>query len=174
MIIAGYPGVGKTTFCIKNHARTIDLESSLFPRLSFINDFAWADVYAKVANELSRDGRIVFVSTHGYFLKRMHEVAKSLNQKIFVVIPDPSIKNEWLKRLEDRVERTGLNKDSRAFIRARNHFDEDINDILNHDDYRIIKIGESDLNLDPYLVMVKILFNLTHYEQKGDENLERL
>lgn len=62
MIIIGYPGIGKSTLAGKDH-KFIDLESSNF-KIEDERSEDWYKVYCKVAEDLSRQGYIVFVSSH--------------------------------------------------------------------------------------------------------------
>ena len=55
MILMGYPGVGKSTFC-KKTPYAIDLESSLFHDIF--------ELYVDVALDLSRQNKLVMVSCH--------------------------------------------------------------------------------------------------------------
>lgn len=120
MIIIGYPGIGKSTLARRNKDY-IDLESSCF----FINNKRpedWQVIYCKVAEDLSRQGKVVFVSSH----KEVVDELLTTSEKVLAIYPDPKLKDEWIKRLKDRYEFTCLEKDRKAYQRALEHFDEDI------------------------------------------------
>ena len=118
MIVIGYPCVGKSTYTTGHPYRAIDLESS-----NFIKDENWVESYCNVAIDLSRQGHVVFVSSHDVVRK---QILKSDYKYIFAIYPALDIKEEWLKRLHERYLKTGLDKDYRAWQRALNHYDEDI------------------------------------------------
>ena len=62
MIVIGYPGIGKSTLANRGH-RYIDLESNCF-YIDGERDSRWFVPYCNIAEDLSRHGYIVFVSSH--------------------------------------------------------------------------------------------------------------
>ncbi len=131
MIITGYQGIGKSTLA-KTNDKIIDLESSCFWKYD-LYDFEkkgektrpddWYVYYCQMAQYLSKQGYIVFVSCHP-------EVRKFLsihNQERFCAIfPSRSIKSDWLNRLRDRYEQSLSEKDLRALEHAEKFYDSDI------------------------------------------------
>ena len=131
MIITGYQGIGKSTLA-KSNDKIIDLESSCFWKYDNY-DFEkkgvrtrpddWYVYYCQMAQYLSTQGYIVFVSCHP-------EVRKFLsihNQERFCAIfPDKSIKNDWLQRLKERYIASNSEKDLRAYEHAKVCYDNDI------------------------------------------------
>ena len=59
MIICGYQGVGKSTYCRNNPTTTIDLDSSNFKKVEH-----WEENYIKTALSFSKDDKNVFISAH--------------------------------------------------------------------------------------------------------------
>lgn len=118
MIVIGYPCIGKSTYAVGHPYRAIDLESS-----NFVKDDNWVESYCNVAIDLSRQGHVVFVSSHDAVRKQL---LKSDYEYVFVIYPALDIKEEWLERLHERYLETELEKDYRAWQRALNHYDEDI------------------------------------------------
>ena len=137
MIVIGYPGVGKSTLArqMKNY---IDLESSTF----FANGQRpddWYVYYCNVAEDLSRQGKVVFVSSHKLVVDELLE----RDEMTCVIYPDPKLKESWIIKLLNRYEDSKLDKDLKAYERARDHFDEDI-DNLRRSLY--LKIALQDMN----------------------------
>lgn len=126
MIIIGYPGIGKSTLAGKDH-KYIDLESSNF-RINGERSEDWYKVYCKVAEDLSRQGYIVFVSCHPV----VREALRSSGEIVAVIFPTVK-KEEWLARLRSRYEETNSYKDEMAYKRVRDHYDEDIVDLCGCD-----------------------------------------
>ena len=118
MIVIGYPCIGKSTYAVGHPYRAIDLESS-----NFVKDDNWVESYCNVAIDLSRQGHVVFVSSHDAVRKQL---LKSDYEYVFVIYPALDIKEEWLERLHERYLETELEKDYRAWQRALNYYDEDI------------------------------------------------
>lgn len=125
MIIAGYPGIGKSTIASRD-LRFIDLESSIF----WLEDTVghkyrpdnWDELYCKTAEWLSMQGYIVFVSSHPNIIERL-----CLSRKKFVLIyPSISLRKEWLSRLYKRYNETNNDKDLRAYEHVSENYYSDI------------------------------------------------
>ena len=129
MIIIGFPGIGKSTLACNNY-KFVDLESSYFKPVNNRND-DWVVEYCQCAVYLSLHGFIVFVSSHKAvrdYLAKIH-----ISEPIVYIFPSERIKEQWVKKLEDRHMESGLDKDYRAFIRARDYYDYDIRDLYSDD-----------------------------------------
>ena len=132
MIISGYQGIGKSTLAKKND-KIIDLESASFWRYEedvCLNKTGnktrhddWYIYYCQVAQHLSAQGYIVFVSCH-------QEVRDWLSvhnkEKFCAIFPSKEIKDDWLKRLKDRYNTSLSEKDLRAYEHAKQFYDYDI------------------------------------------------
>lgn len=109
----------------------IDLESGNF----WVNgerNYVWYMVYAKIAMELSKQGFVVFTSSHevvrtAFSLYLNEEEYK--NEKVLVVHPSYDLKDQWIERLESRYEASGLDKDYRALMNAKDRYEENIKEL---------------------------------------------
>ena len=127
MIITGYQGIGKSTLASKND-KIIDLESSSFWKYDEetkqkVRHSDWYIYYCQVAQHLSAQGYTVFVSCH-------QEVRDWLSihneEKFCAIFPSKKIKEDWLKRLENRYNDSKSEKDLRAWEHAKKSYDSDI------------------------------------------------
>ena len=129
MIIIGFPGIGKSTLACNNY-KFVDLESSYFKTHDVRNE-DWVVEYCKLAEFLSKNGSIVFISSHK--VMRDYIAKMRTNELVACVFPSKRIGEQWIKKLEDRYMNSGLDKDYRAFIRARDHYDDDIRELYSDD-----------------------------------------
>lgn len=132
MIITGYQGIGKSTLASKND-KVIDLESGCFWKYEEDHQLNktggktrsedWYIYYCQMAQHLSRQGYIVFVSCH-------QEVRDWLSvhneEKFCAIFPSKELKHDWIKRLEIRYSESLLEKDLRALEHAKKCYDNDI------------------------------------------------
>ena len=132
MIIAGYPGVGKSLY-VKNNPNkgAFDLESSNFRDCNNQRPSRWADLYANIAVDLASQGALIFTPTHPEVIYRIAELLDKLDTdderfKFFGIAPSIKLKKEWIEKLLDRHLATNLDKDLRAYERARDYFERDI------------------------------------------------
>lgn len=133
LIISGYQGIGKSTLC-KDGNGFIDLESGNF-WVGNRRDDAWPQVYAKMAVHLSMQGYTVFTSSH----KAVRDCLKhhpyveneSLGKNVVIAVcyPYPSLRDDWCRKLEDRYNKTGLEKDYKSWRNAVEMFYENIEDM---------------------------------------------
>ena len=123
MIISGYQGIGKSTLAGKNNC--IDLESGNFWVDGKRAD-DWYKVYCQIANHLSEQGYVVFVSSHEVVRK---ELEKSKEQ-VFAIFPSIDIKDAWIRKLEERYNKTKLDKDYRALMNAKDRYKENITELM--------------------------------------------
>lgn len=123
MIIVGYQGIGKSTLA-KKSKKYIDLESSIFFHEGARPD-DWYIYYCKVAENLSSQGYIVFVSSH----KQVRDYLLDSGEHIIIICPSLSLKDEWIMKLEQRYNNTLLIKDFKAWQNANETFEQNIKDI---------------------------------------------
>lgn len=164
MIITGYQGIGKSTLAKKND-KIIDLESGCFWKTDDFHDVEnssyclekversrpkdWYVYYCQMAQHLSRQGYTVFVSCH----QEVREYLMRHNEEKFCAIfPSIKIKDDWLKRLNDRYVLTNNDKDLRAYEHAQKNYKDSINRMwyecqYNVEYYNDVKIIE-DINYD--------------------------
>ena len=131
MIIIGYQGIGKSTLAARNLKYT-DLESSNFwfddpETKQRVRHSNWYEMYCNVAEDLSRQGYVVFVSSHQHVRERLS------NSKEYVIacVPSLDLKDQWIEKLKLRYEETGLEKDYKAYMNAEDRFSENITEIMN-------------------------------------------
>ena len=143
VIICGYPGAGKTSIAGKDSI--IDLESSNFKFYGPVGYQHWVDQYGHVALDLAKQGYIVLCSTHREVIEWMHDNAPEMRRLAisgpYIVCPAKELKYEWLKRLHDRFMTDQTSKNYRAYERAKEHFDEDIDYLLSFAPSHVFKVG---------------------------------
>lgn len=129
LIVIGYQGIGKSSCAGTNLC--VDLESSLFSTNGKKME-NWHIPYCNMAMHIADQGYTVFTSSH----KAVYEQFKSMNRlpnvgNIVVFCPDSRYKNEWVQRLQERYDRTGLDKDFRALMNAKDRYVENIYELVN-------------------------------------------
>jgi len=154
MVIVGYQGIGKSTLA-KNANGFIDLESSNF----FVNSVRspdWYIPYCKIALNLSTQGYDVFVSSHQVVRDYL---ADEHNHDLLIICPSKDLKNQWIKKLEDRYNATGLDKDYKAWKNAECRYEENIDELLNQEGFgNFIVIGRMDYDLKDQINSYKEAF----------------
>lgn len=152
MIVIGYQGIGKSTLA-KQDDHFIDLESSMF----FINghrDREWYKIYCNIAEDLSKQGYIVFVSSHAEVRERL----TFSSEDVVIVYPSLELKEQWIAKLKDRYDKTGLLKDYKALIMALERYEENIIDMSNFAKNTIIRrviINDIEYNLADMLIKLQ-------------------
>jgi hypothetical protein len=134
MIISGYQGCGKSTYCKKHPKDAVDFESSGFDK----SKTDWFVDYAKQAVELDDKyggNKIIFISSHQCV---RNCVLAWCHHGYWIVAPVPSAKNQLLKILSQRYHDTLLPKDFRALIGAFNFFDAEIDAIYNDKRFNVL------------------------------------
>ena len=89
MIISGFPGTGKST-AVQHFTGVVDLESTPFKK-------NW-EIYADVAQHMSKQGYTVLVSSH----KEMREELLARGKDFVVAIPNKEDKDIYIQRYKDR------------------------------------------------------------------------
>jgi hypothetical protein len=123
MIYVGYQGVGKSSVSGKNNF--IDLESGNFWVDGNRCD-NWHKIYCNIAGHLSSQGYNVFMSSH----KIVRQELNVRNMDFYVIAPCLDLKEEWITRLQSRYDKSGLEKDYKALMNARDCFEDNIKDLL--------------------------------------------
>lgn len=124
MIIVGYQGIGKST-CTETHSNVIDLESSNF----FVDgkrDENWYKIYINIAEHLSNQGNVVFISSH----KIVREELNKRNINFYVICPSLNLKDKWIAKLKERYDRESSDKNYKAWKNAENYYEDNIKDLL--------------------------------------------
>lgn len=146
MIIAGYPGIGKSTLAGRDH-RYIDLESSLF-MVDGVKLLEWYKPYCKVAEGLSKQGYTVFVPLYSAVIEEL----RASQETVAVVYPSIDLKDEWIAKLKKRYLKTMADKDFRAFSRALWHYAEDISELSSCDIPYRVSLSHMDYDLEASIV----------------------
>ena len=132
MIYCGYQGIGKST--LGGKFNIIDLESGNF----WVNNVRvneWYAIYANMAQHLSNQGFIVFTASHKIFRDYLNEQGIEFT----TISPSVDLKDEWIKRLEERYNMTKLDKDYKALMNAKEKYEENVLDLQSEKNALIIK-----------------------------------
>lgn len=143
MIIVGYQGIGKSTLA-KNGNGFIDLESSNF----FVNGVRqndWYIPYCNIAMNLSEQGYTVFVSSHECVRNYLSFHADQA--RLVIICPSLRLKDQWIEKLEKRYQDTGLVKDYKAMMNAKDRYEENIKELMNTVGFEIFQIDTMDYKL---------------------------
>ena len=150
-IIIGYQGIGKSTLA-NSKTGFIDLESSHF-RVNGVRPDDWYKAYCNIALYLSRQGYDVFMSSHAVVQKRLSET-NSTGEKIIVCYPAKALREAWTKKLQERHEKTQLDKDFRAWKNAEDRYEANIQELIDDaEKYGFVKaeIASADYKLEEVL-----------------------
>lgn len=155
MIIVGYQGVGKSTLAGRNNM-FIDLESGNFWVDGKRAD-DWYKPYCKIAEHLSQQGYIVFTSSHEVVRKQL----ANSDEIVIAIYPSIELKDEWIARLEKRYSESGLEKDYKALMNAKDRYEENIKELNESMKYQICPAPITDINydLESFIVRVKNAIN---------------
>lgn len=98
MIIAGFPGVGKTTLSQRTGIEVIDNDSSKYSRGK-----EWPKNYVNSILASNKNRKIVLCSTHKEVLNELNELKENKDtHDIVVVSPRPELKEEYVERIKSR------------------------------------------------------------------------
>lgn len=115
MIICGYQGCGKTTYC-KTHNNAVDLDSSMF-----IKNEGWEIRYVETAIKISETGQNVFISAHQAVINYL------ISQNIFFKLLVPALNAKaWKNRLEFRYNANPTQGNLNALTDFNNNFEKDM------------------------------------------------
>ena len=139
MIYVGYQGIGKSSISGKNNC--IDLESG-----NFCTDGNrannWYKIYVNIAEHLSNQGYKVFMSSH----KVIREELNNRGIEFTTIYPSLKLKDQWIKRLQERFDRTRSTKDFKALKNAEEMYEENIKDLASERNTIIITDIDYDLS----------------------------
>lgn len=133
MIIVGFPGIGKTTLSRKMPTDVIDLESSYFSK----ENLNWYKAYCQAAECISYQGHFVFISSH---IENLYYLHNNNIANVICIYPNINLKDKWISKLEERYEKSKLEKDLRALKTVQKFYTTDILNFKNTHNYDT-KIG---------------------------------
>ena len=158
MIIIGYPGIGKSTLAGKDN-KFIDLESKDF----WVNKERaenWYIPYCQVAEHLSKQGYIVFTSSH----QSVRDWFKYHGTQITVTcFPSLALKDKWIEKLEKRYNESHLEKDYKALLNAKDRYEQNILELKNEEDFYQLEITDI-----PYSLHAGIITFIEEIEKRYD------
>ena len=148
MIIIGYQGIGKST-ASRSSYKYIDFESNCF----WVNGTRaddWYITYCQAAENLSRQGFNVFVSSHDVVRKQL----QNSDEDVVLIYPSPALEKEWIDKLTARYEMSNSTKDYKALMNAKDRYQDNIKELQHSDFEHKLEIDTMDYNL------VKIVDNI--------------
>lgn len=146
MIIIGYQGIGKSSIAGRDR-KFIDLESGNF-WVDGKRAEDWYKPYCQIAEHLSRQGYIVFTSSHEVVRKQL----ENSGEVVVLCYPSLKLKDMWIDKLEKRYQDTGLEKDYKALMNAKDRFDENIRELdESRFDFKIV-LSKPDYDLEASLI----------------------
>ena len=142
LIIAGYPGIGKTRYC-GSHPEAVDFDSysykDLFGTKATLSDVKlpknWYEYYVEDAISLLDTHEVVFISTHKEVLKELDKQSSAKGIPAVVLFPDRRLKGWWIDNLKIRKNVSNKLSDIRAYDHVQANFDLDLNDIKEATEY---------------------------------------
>lgn len=150
MIVVGYQGIGKSTLAGRDH-KYIDLESGNFWVDGKRAD-DWYKPYCKIAEHLSQQGYIVFTSSHEVVRQYLVENSR---EPVVLVYPSVELKDAWIDKLENRYAESGLDKDYKALMNAKDRYVENIKELQESCIEYKLELQRMDYDLEASLVYLK-------------------
>ena len=150
MIVVGYPGIGKSTLAGRDY-KYIDLESENF-WVDGERTEDWYKPYCKIAEHLSEQGYIVFVSSHEVVRQYLVENSREL---VVLVYPSIELKDAWIDKLEKRYIKSGLEKDYKALMNAKDRYVENIKELQESCIEYKLEINKLSYDLESMLIHLK-------------------
>lgn len=141
MIVIGYQGIGKSTIC-KDNPRYIDFESSAL-KMFGRRPPNWEMPYCQMAIWLSKQGYVVFTSSH----KEVRKLLTGSDEYCIAIVPSLELEEAWIEKLKTRYEESLSPKDEAAFLNAQERYKENITEIMDDvEDTVVIDRIDYDLN----------------------------
>lgn len=141
MIVIGYQGIGKSTLA-RTSKGFIDLESSSF----YVNGKRptdWHYYYNRIAENLSNQGYVVFVSSH----IPVRDYFKTSDERAVIICPSKYLKDEWIQKLRTRYENNMTEKNLRALRNAEDRYEDNIDELI-HDGIPSILLDNMHYSLE--------------------------
>ena len=130
LIVIGYQGIGKSSISgIENGV--IDLESSNFKYPDGSRLSEWHELYCQIAVNLAKQGFIVCISSHKCVCDELSKYDPEDLYDIVVICPTINLKEQWLKRLSNRLGHNPVEKNWLAYINAKENYENSIKSLSN-------------------------------------------
>lgn len=152
MIVIGYQGIGKSSLAGRNN-KFIDLESGNF-WVDGKRAEDWYKPYCQIAEHLSQQGYIVFTSSHEVVRKQL----ENSSETVAIVYPSIELKDKWIDKLERRYAESGLEKDYKALMNAKDRYEENIKELNEYaNGYQVYRLAltKMDYDLEAALIHLK-------------------
>ena len=150
MIVVGYQGIGKSTLAGRDY-KYIDLESENF-WIDGERAEDWYKPYCKIAEHLSAQGYIVFVSSYEVVRQYLVENSKEL---VVLIYPSIELKDVWIDKLEKRYIKSRLEKDYKALMNAKYSYVENIRELQESCIEYKLEINKLSYDLESMLIHLK-------------------
>lgn len=149
MIVIGYQGIGKSTLAGKDN-RYIDLESGNF-WVDGKRAEDWYKPYCQIAEHLSQQGYVVFTSSHEVVRNQL----ENSNEVVVLVYPSFELKDKWIDKLDYRYQDSGLEKDYKALMNAKDRYSDNIQELEQSNiGYKLV-LRTMDYDLEAALIHLK-------------------
>lgn len=149
MIVIGYQGIGKSSLAGRDR-KFIDLESSNF-WVDGKRAADWYKPYCQIAEHLSQQGYIVFVSSHEVVRKQL----EGSREVVVVCFPSPDLRPMWIDKLEERYMENRTEKNYKALMNAITCYDENIRDLENSNFSFKLMLKDIDYDLEASLIHLR-------------------
>lgn len=151
-LVLGFPGVGKTMYYMKKKGKidVLDSDSSTFPKDGFPSNY--------IEHILENIGKqdVIFISTHEVVRKALKSIDIFSNDNVegvYLVYPDLSLKDEYMKRYKER----GNNK---QFIEVLDKMFDNWVEELDNESNKFTKIKLNNSNY--YISNISIFYYFFH------------
>ena len=149
MIIIGYQGIGKSSLAGRDR-KFIDLESSNFWVDGKRAD-DWYKPYCQIAEHLSKQGYIVFTSSHEVVRKQL----ENSSEIVVLVYPALKLKPLWIDKLENRYHDDPSEKNYKALMNTIVNYEQNIMELISSKFNFKIELQNPDYDLEASIVHFK-------------------
>ena len=104
----------------------------------------WYIPYCQIAEHLSKQGYIVFTSSH----QCVRDWFKNHGTQIIATcFPSLKLKDKWIEKLEKRYNESHLEKDYKALMNAKDRYEQNVLELMNEENFYHIEITNIPYNL---------------------------
>ena len=146
MIVIGYQGIGKSSLAGRDY-KYIDLESGNF-WVDGKRAEDWYKPYCQIAEHLSKQGYVVFTSSHEVVRNQL----RNSREVVVLCYPSLKLKDMWIDKLENRYRDTGLEKDYKALMNAKDRYDDNIQELATSNIPYKLELIDVDYDLEASIV----------------------